>query len=438
MRILGSVFRRAFKFLAKKPETLFKIQQGWLKFGYAYLDLTAASWVIRRPEWLMVKSQAKVTKLEPELPAETHPNTDIAVRIIKRYQALNAVAGSFQELIPEKSMWGVLRLEHYRELCQLVESGDVELLARRYTKIFRTDAVNGYSYGTTFNSEPFRWAYLPIGIELSVVTLAEHIGILRAETHEQGKIAYWRLVFTEEQLMDRIEEHFGFRVEAPRFGDPRGIMFGGRFLSRETCSHLYTALRMREIIDRQGVVEPLRIVEIGGGYGGTCYWLRKLMGTRIARYAIVDLPEVSLVQSYFLGSAVAESLVLDGESISGVASPIQLVPHFELEKIDFQPNILINQDSMPEMPESEVDRYLSWGSRSLKGLFISFNQEAYSPWAGTLQVHVPTMAARYPHYRRVSRETSWDRRGYVEEAYVVNDLGMHRVLGAAAVDASDF
>jgi len=126
---------------------------------------------------------------------------------------------------------------------------------------------------------------------------------------------------------------------------------------------------MREIIDRQGVVEPLRIVEIGGGYGGTCYWLRKLMGTRIARYAIVDLPEVSLVQSYFLGSAVAESLVLDGESISGVASPIQLVPHFELEKIDFQPNILINQDSMPEMPESEVDRYLSWGSRSLKGLF---------------------------------------------------------------------
>jgi len=59
MRILGSVFRRAFKFLAKKPETLFKIQQGWLKFGYAYLDLTAASWVIRRPEWLMVKSQSE-------------------------------------------------------------------------------------------------------------------------------------------------------------------------------------------------------------------------------------------------------------------------------------------------------------------------------------------------------------------------------------------
>ncbi|OIN44498.1 hypothetical protein BFL40_29870 [Pseudomonas costantinii] len=251
------------------------------------------------------------------------------------------------------------------------------------------------------------------------MTLAESLGILRAETHEQGQVAYWRLKFTEEQLMDRLEAHFGFRIEAPRCGDPRGIMFGGRFLSRETCSHLYSAHRMREIIGRQNPDGPLNVVEIGGGYGGTCYWLRKLLDGRIARYAIVDLPEAGLVQSYFLGSSAPESLVLGGEDLERADSPIQLIPYFELDKIDFQPNILINQDSMPEMPESEVERYLGWGAENLKGIFISFNQEAYSPWGGVPQVHVPTIAARHPAYRRVSRETSWDRRGYVEECYVV-------------------
>lgn len=396
------------------------MQHGWLRFGYRYLDITAASWVIRRPEWLMNKSKASITKLEPALSEQGGASKDIASRIIRRYKSVVSKSVDSDGLIPDSSMWGVLRLEHYSELCRLVEAGDVDPLAEYCSRIFRTDAVNGYSYGTTFNTSAFRWAYLPIAIELSVVTLAESLGILRAETHEQGQVAYWRMSFTEEQLIEKLEAYFSIKIEAPRCGDPRGIMFGGRFLSRETCSHLYSAHRMREIIVRQGLSSELNIVEIGGGYGGTCYWLRKLMGDRVSRYAIVDLPEASVVQSYFLGSAVPESLVLDGESMSGVNSPIELIPYFDLDKIDFQPNVLVNQDSMPEMPESEIERYLGWGSKNLKGVFISFNQEAYSPWAGVPQVHVPTVASRWPEYRRVSRETSWDRRGYVEECYLVN------------------
>jgi putative sugar O-methyltransferase len=365
----------------------------------------------------MSKSKDDLTPLEPELPLAAQIDTTIARRVIARYARIRESESACGELIPEESMWGTLRLKHYGELCRLVEAGDANALAMYFTKIFRTEAVNGYSYGTTFNSLPHRWAYLPVGIELSVVTLAECLGILRAETHEQGITAYWRLHHTEEQLMDRLEEHFGFRIEAPRVGDPRGIMFGGRFLARETCSHLYSAERMRQIIDKQKFSEPLRIAEIGGGYGGTSYWLRKLLGDRVARYVIIDLPEVSLVQANFLGSVASESLVLDGELIDGVKSPIQLVPHFALKKIDFRPHVIINQDSMPEMPETEVERYLQWGAENLDGLFISFNQEAYSPWAGVPQVHVPTVISRFPKYRRLTRETSWDRRGYVEEAY---------------------
>jgi len=403
--------------IAGNPRIIFGLQQQWLKFGYHVLDLKMAAWVIRRPEWLMTKSSAVPALIAPELPDSTSIDESIAKRLIGRYKAIREGERSSPNLIPENSMWGTLRQDHYSHLRGLVEKGDSRELSQYLAKIFRTETVNGYSLGTQFDTLPHRWPYLAVGIELSIVTLAECLGILRAENHEQGRTAYWRLEFSEEQLMNALEAHFGFRIEAPRFGDPRGIIFGGRFIARETCSHLYTAHRMREIFSREGIVDPLQIVEIGGGYGGACYWVRKLLGNRVATYTIIDLPEVGLVQAYFLGSVDPSSLVLPGEAREDISSPIELVPYFNLEQVDFKPNVLFNQDSMPEMPQSEVERYVKWGSENLKGLFLSFNQEAYSPWAGTLQVLVPSVVSQFPQYHRLSRETSWDRRGYVEEVY---------------------
>lgn len=286
--------------------------------------------------------------------------------------------------------------------------------------MFRTKSVNGYTYGTTFDTWPHRWHYLPVAIELSVVTLAEAVGIRRAECHEQGHIAFWRQIASEDSIMEKLEAFFGFRIESPRQGDPRGIMFGGRFLTRETCNHLYSAYRIRDIIDRQRLGSDLKIVEIGGGYGGTAYWLRKTLGERVSRYVIVDLPEVGLVQAYFLGSSDPGSLVLLGKDRGDSVSTIELMPHFRLSEIDFRPTVLVNQDSMPEMPASEVERYLAWGAENVDNLFISFNQETLSPWAGINQVSVPEMIRAHPRYRRISRDTAWDRRGYVEEVYTLD------------------
>lgn len=398
-----------------KPKVLFGLQHAWLKFGYKVLDLRSASWVIRRPEWLMQKP-GEPKALEAELPLPAVPDTGVAQRLVSMYQ--RGIANyTADELIPSESIWGSHLQTDFGPMRAVIESGDVAALARHQAKLFRTKAVDGFAYGATFDSRPWRWNYLPVAIELSVVTLAEAVGILRTECHEQGHIAFWRKMFTEEQIIERLEEYFGVRLEQPRHGDPRGIMFGGRFLTRETCNHLCSAYRIRGIIDRQGLGSDLKIVEIGAGYGGTCYWLRKLLGDRVSRYVIVDLPEVGQVQAYFLGSSHPDSLVLPGEAIEGIASPIELVPHFRLDDIGFKPDVLINQDSMPEMPAAEVDRYLSWGNENVRSLFISFNQETLSPWAGTDQVFVPDIIKRYPRYRRIARELSWDRRGYVEETY---------------------
>lgn len=406
------------RFLARHPALLFRVQQAGLRFAYMVLDVKMASWVIRRPEWLLKHSKPTPTTLEPELPQAGIPDETLARRIVATHGGAvrGEVAGP--AAIPGESIWGTYRQEHYGKLRSLVEQGDSAELAKYFSKLFRTTTVNGYTYGSTFDSTPHHWHYLPIAIELSVVTLAECAGLLRAECHEQGEVAYWRSLFSEHELMDSLEAFFGVRIEAPRAGDPRGIMFGGRFLSRETCSHVYSAHRMRSAIEKNLPEQELQVIEIGGGYGGTCYWLHKLLPARISRYTIVDLPEVNLVQAFYLGTVAESALLLYGERRRSQGPTIELLPHFRLSESDARPNVVINQDSMPEMPESEVARYLKWISEHLDGLFFSFNQETFSPVAGIPQVFVPAVVSRFPRLKRLSRETSWDRRGYVEETYV--------------------
>ncbi len=401
--------------LAKHPRLMFSIQEIWLQLGYSVLDLRMASWVIRRPEWLRKKPNSGPSCLEPELVQKDGVNTDIAIRLIKMYRSLEKKVDT--SINTKGSMWEVLRESHYDSLISYLSSGDITNLERYLARLFRTKTVNGYTYGSTFDAWPHRWNYLPIQIELSVVQLAEALGLIRAECHEQGEVAFWRKIFSEKELIGKLESYFGFKVEQPRYGDPRGVLFGGRFLTRETCSHLYSACKIRNAINRQGLHGPLNIIEIGGGFGGTCFWLRKIFGDRVSRYVIVDLPEVNLVQGFFLGSIYPDQTVLAGEAVHDASSPIQLVQCNQLNEIDFRPNVLINQDSMPEMPESEVVRYLDWASKNLDGLFINFNQETLSASGGHLQILVPEVVGRFPQFRRISREASWDRRGYVEEVY---------------------
>jgi hypothetical protein len=418
MSVLTSSAQALSRLLHKHPRVLFGLQRRWLRVGYEILDFTVATRVIRRPEWLRGYSKPLPSEFAPRLAPDKASDEMIAARIISSHRQIKlreqrAAVPSLQD-----SMWGTFLQEEYAALRRLVEQGDTGGLARYLSTIFRSEAVNGYTYGSKFDPFPHRWWYLPVGIELSVVTLAESVGILRAECPEQGQIAYWRNEHSEERLIEQLESFFSMRIEAPRTGAARGILFGGRFLTLETCSQIYTAYRMRDAIDREiGASVELNIVEIGGGYGGLCYWMHRLLGTRINRYVVVDLPEVNLVQAYFLSSLETRELLLFGEKKRSGESRIELTPHWTLSDLDLRPNVLINQDSMPEMPQAEVERYLSWGSDNVDGLFLSFNQEAYSPWRGVPQVHVPSVVGRYPRFRRIARNASWVRRGYVEEIY---------------------
>ena len=401
--------------LAKHPALVFRAQQVGLRFASRALDLDMASWVIRRPEWLG-RGSANARPLDPGALEST-----VALALGKRIQA--SYGPHLAAIQPEgdPTIWDSIRDVHLAGLRQAL-AGESETFVDFAGSLFRTSAVNGFSYGSTFDPWPHRWHYLPVQIELSVVTLAEYLGIVRAECPEQGERAAWTQQFTEEGLISALEKNLGVRIEHPRIGNPRGTMFGGRFIARETCSHLYAAHRMKALIDAEIPNGPVNVVEIGGGYGGTCHWLRQLLGARMGRYAIVDLPEVSAIQAVFLGDTLGGRVSLPGETSNDAT--VRLLLTDELGLLGFEPDVAINQDSLPEMPRSEALRYLDWIGHSAARLFLSFNQEAFAHNGEQgLQNWVPELASLHKEFFRFSRETSWDRRGYVEEGYRVSRTG---------------
>ena len=396
---------------------MFLAQNIALRAASRYLDFANAFRLLKRPEWMSVPRLDKSFRLDFELAgASTGNEFPLAKRMIDSY--VRALADEKENSgVGDGTIWNVLSNHNFRRMHEIVTAGDPKAVADFFSSVFQSEAVDGFAMGTLFNNSPHRWWLWGAGVVTSIVSLAEACGLVRAECPEQGQIGFALRGDGLKAVLEKLDRHFGFRIESPRVGSARGISVDGRFITRETCSQIYTAMRVLQAFDSQAEQNAqMNIVEIGGGYGGLCYWMLKLCGNRIKHYYIVDLPTTALIQSYFLSSILNQEIEMYGTRSEG--SKVVLVPHFALNSISSCVNIMVNQDSMPEMPASEVTRYLDWGARHLDGVFLSFNQEAFSIFNGSPQLLVPEYVASFPSYRRISRHTAWDRRGYVEEVYV--------------------
>ncbi len=70
----------------------------------------------------------------------------------------------------------------------------------------------------------------------------------------------------------------------------------GRHINANTTRYLYHAFLIKKYIESKFSGQVLHIVEIGGGYGGLCFWLSKLIPSSIKKYEIFDLNVVLQLQ----------------------------------------------------------------------------------------------------------------------------------------------
>ena len=208
----------------------------------------------------------------------------------------------------------------------------------------------------------------------------------------------------------------------PNIGAPYGIMVNGSLITMEQPEHVYVALRIKEsvLLYLTNIPEDkLNIMEIGAGFAGLAYWIRKLGRQSAKTYTIIDLPIMNTLQGYFLAQAFDHSeICLWGESASDKTAYF-VYPTQAIESTENKVHILINQNSMPEMTCEIVENYLRFARKTVDGIFFSYNHEAYAKAHGVDQVFVPEIASRVEGLHRLSRNASWVRNGYVEETYSI-------------------
>lgn len=103
--------------------------------------------------------------------------------------------------------------------------------------------------------------------------------------------------FTSIQL-SRLPEHYLEAIKEPRFGNPQ---LYNNWTSGNLIHQAYHLWQWEQKTEQQ--VKNLKsIVEFGGGYGAMALLSRRLGFT--GKYTIIDLPELSLLQKFYLSNTI--------------------------------------------------------------------------------------------------------------------------------------
>ena len=343
-------------------------------------------------------------------------------RLIKAYG--EATKDKLQTEDTISQVWAANLRERYGKLASALESGNPKTLAVTLSAMFLESFVYGLAAG-----DLVKHSYSKIGKKIwsmkyqdNLLALAEYLGVVRTESPQQGKSAE-ALKEGIDQLVAKIESAVNTSMNFPDVGAPYGIKGNGSLITMEHPEHFYVALRIHHAVQlylNGGTLNNLNIMEIGCGFGGLAHWIRKQDRIPVNTYTLIDLPIVNVLQGYFLSQAFKPSEVsLYAENPED--KPIFYVfPSRAIDSWDKKIDVLINENSMPEMTNEIVENYLRFARKNVEGIFFSYNHEAYAPIYGTHQVLVPEIADIVGGFDRMSRNVSWVRNGYVEETYKVN------------------
>ncbi len=126
------------------------------------------------------------------------------------------------------------------------------------------------------------------------------------------------------------------------------------------------------------------VLEIGGGYGGLAHQVAYCLGNSLARYVIVDLPEVLLLAASYLSihNGPDNVFLYDPDDPGATVDQLQagsarftLVPNYRLDLVAGIPiDLALNIASFQEMTSDQVDTYLSTIASNLGGTLVSFNR----------------------------------------------------------------
>lgn len=244
------------------------------------------------------------------------------------------------------------------------------------------------------------------GYQLATLALAEHRPWVSTRLPDNlddflrlcvGPPDEW--VFRYVSVANSLPENL--RAAPPRKFGELGWLMDGAIVNFDTYSYLERLCLMQEngIFDHLNELADsriLRIVEIGGGYGGLAYHLMSIFGQKL-RYGIIDIPE-----SLAFSAVYCDTLFPDmhnrfinetGPFNLGKTPGFTFIPNTRYPELDTagdEIDLVINTLSLSEMSDVQIEDYCLLVSKLLgtSGLFFEQNhQENHEGSGGIPNLH---------------------------------------------------
>jgi hypothetical protein len=336
----------------------------------------------------------------------------VASRLIDAFHATERAYGGD---LGAAGVWRYHELTTFDELLRHLHNRDAAALARLLSGLFRTKLTNGMGMGVLdvagVQADPDRYALI---WHDRALTLAAAVGLMHVENPEAGAFGE-RLQCDSVAAFDRLIENLG-GVRFPQVGGCFGVRVRGEIVPLNYLQHVYAAFRMRSLARGRS----WDALEIGGGFGGLAY-AATLLGAK--RYTLIDLAPVNVIQGWFLlNSEFRDRVVLFGEPGEDRDDRIFIAGSGHLREVAVEScDIVVNQDSLPEMSRETAAEFLRLASRVTRRYFLSLNQEHQAFGADRIRQNwVHELCRTTPGFALdlVVRCPYWMRVGYVEELYV--------------------
>jgi len=173
-------------------------------------------------------------------------------------------------------------------------------------------------------------------------------------------------------------------------GNPRRLKqeYDGKecLLNFDDLYHAYAAWQLeRFICNLFDTSQVKNILEIGAGYGNLAHKIKIIF--KKSKYIIIDLPEVLLIQHYYLSKNNPSYKIVNlldtnnvNTNVDKIDCDILLVPFHLYKNYQFNFDVVINNRSFGEMPKETLTDYIDWIQKniSLNGILYTVNRYVFT------------------------------------------------------------
>ncbi|CAN7316142.1 putative sugar O-methyltransferase [Bradyrhizobium sp. LjRoot220] len=178
-----------------------------------------------------------------------------------------------------------------------------------------------------------------------------------------------------------VDKHFVRSLPESTFGSPLVFEHDGIARSANFWMNAATTARVTDFVKKFGKSGPLKVLEIGPGWGACVYQLHHSID--VESYTLVDLPENLYMSTLHLGTVLPDRPV---EFIDVVGEKVTEVPRGKIHaclpgaisRLEAKFDLVVNSYSLQEMDLESVQQYIDWIETVLSpdGIFVSLNSHA--------------------------------------------------------------